>query len=312
MKVAKGGGQASAGTKSNPGGDPDGDGIPNTFDADDNGNKTLYGVDPVLAKTDTAGLFSDVQVMMARSVDANAGSSPARRSTRSSRTTRASTSISTPPMRPAPRSPRSTSTAARSSLPPAGDGTRPSATAATRRRGSKTSSGLARHQPRRLPRRPGQHRRRSRGDPLIEIKPNATTADLHAGDLYQLRFTTPGRRADRADRAQLLLHLLAALASYDGGAGTVNIAYPATDSTAGSDGNPLRMTGDSITLRFWRPQRAGLGSEPAYVDMGHLRYGIPISVGSRQLDCGADRFSGPVADAVGHARRALLPARLGR
>ena len=72
----------------------------------------------------------------------------------------------------------------------------------------------------------------------------------------------------------------------------MNIAYPATDSTAGSDGNPLRMTGDRITLTFWRPQRAGLGSEPAYVDMGHLRYGIPVAVGNRELGCGASSFSG--------------------
>jgi hypothetical protein len=56
-----------------PGADPDGDGVPSTFDADDNGNKTLDGVDPATAKTSTAGLFSDVQVMMARSVNANAG-----------------------------------------------------------------------------------------------------------------------------------------------------------------------------------------------------------------------------------------------
>ena len=61
--------------KSKPGADPDGDGIPSTFDADDNGNKTLDGVDPVTAKTDTAGLFSDVQVMMARSLNANASAS---------------------------------------------------------------------------------------------------------------------------------------------------------------------------------------------------------------------------------------------
>ena len=72
----------------------------------------------------------------------------------------------------------------------------------------------------------------------------------------------------------------------------MNIAYPADDSTAGSDGNPLRMTGDQITLTFWRPQRAGLGTEPAFMDMGHLRYGIPISVGNREVGCGAQRFSG--------------------
>jgi hypothetical protein len=52
------------------------------------------------------------------------------------------------------------------------------------------------------------------------------------------------------------------------------------------------MTGDRITLRFWRPQRAGLGSEPDFVDMGHLRYGIPVSVGNRELGCGASSFSG--------------------
>jgi hypothetical protein len=52
------------------------------------------------------------------------------------------------------------------------------------------------------------------------------------------------------------------------------------------------MSGDKITLTYWRPQRAGLGSEPDFVDMGHLRYGIPVSLGNRELGCGASRFSG--------------------
>ena len=73
MKRGKAKASAAAARAVNPGADPDGDGVPSTFDADDNGNKTLDGVDPVTAKTDTAGLFSDVQVMMARSVNANAG-----------------------------------------------------------------------------------------------------------------------------------------------------------------------------------------------------------------------------------------------
>ena len=56
-----------------PGGDPVGDGVPSTFVADDIGNKTLDGVDRVSAMTCTAGLFSYVQVMIGRSVYANAG-----------------------------------------------------------------------------------------------------------------------------------------------------------------------------------------------------------------------------------------------
>jgi hypothetical protein len=83
-----------------------------------------------------------------------------------------------------------------------------------------------------------------------------------------------------------------ALTSYGGGAGTVNIAYPATNSTLGSDGNPLQMTGDKITMTFWRPQRTGIGSEPDFVDVEHLRYGIPVASDNRELGCGASRYTG--------------------
>jgi hypothetical protein len=106
-----------------------------------------------------------------------------------------------------------------------------------------------------------------------------------------------------------------ALTSYDAGAGTVNIAYRATNSAPGSDSNPLRLTGDTITMAFWRPQRAGIGSEPDFVDMGHLRYGIPVSFGNRELGCGASRFTGlsrtlaPAPGASGDIYNQLFPLR---
>jgi hypothetical protein len=121
----------------------------------------------------------------------------------------------------------------------------------------------------------------------IEIKPNATTADLHAGDLFQLRFTTPAGVLTVPTALSLFFVSSPALANYDGGAGNVNIAYPANNSTLGSDGNPLQMTGDKITMTFWRPQRAGIGSEPDFVDVEHLRYGIPVTSDNRELGCGA-------------------------
>jgi hypothetical protein len=298
VKVAKGGAHASAGgggAAGKPGGDPDGDGVPNTFDADDNGNKTLDGVDPVTAKTDTAGLFSDVQVMMARSVNANAGGiSGAQVDAFVSNNTSLNFYLDPSYARGAAISSVDVDCGAlvycRS-----GDGT------ATMGDGGNSPTGVqdqlwtsldANHDG--FPDVPVN----TGGDAShgaihsIEIKPNVTTADLHAGDLYQLRFSTPGAVLTVPTALSFYFTSSPALASYDGGAGTVNITYPATDSTAGSDGNPLRMTGDRMTLRFWRPQRAGIGSEPDFVDMGHLRYGIPVSVGNREIGCGASSFSG--------------------
>jgi CARDB len=285
VKVTKSGAHAAAAAKkSQPGGDPDGDGVPNTFDADDNGNKTLDGVDPVTAKTDTAGLFSDVQVMMARSVNANAAGITGAQVDEFVKNNTSLNFYLDP----------SYARGAAISAVDVDCGALRYCRTATLGDGGNSPTGVqdqlwttldTNHDG--FPDVPANGAIHS-----IEIKPNATTADLHAGDLYQLRFSTPGAVLTVPTALSFYFTSAPALASYDGGAGTVNIAYPATDSTAGSDGNPLRMTGDSITLRFWRPQRAGLGSEPDYMDMGHLHYGVPISVGSRQLDCGANRFSG--------------------
>jgi hypothetical protein len=287
---------AATGAGGLPGADPDGDGVPSTFDADDNGNKTLDGVDRVTAKTSNAGLFSDVQVMMARSVNANAGGIGR---AQVDAFVKSNTSLNFY------LDPSYARGATISSVDVdcgtlaycrAGDGY------ATIGGGGNSPAGVqdqrwnsldANHDG--FPDVPVNQNggNRSRGEiHSIEIKPNATTADLHAGDLFQLRFTTASGVLTVPTALSLFFVSSPALASYDGGAGKVNIAYPANNSTAGSDGNPLRLSGDKITLTFWRPQRAGLGSEPDFVDMGHLRYGIPIAVGNRELGCGASRFSG--------------------
>jgi len=90
VKVAKSGGPLGAGqsrlrqgvrreaeaarSRRRDAGRTDGDGVPNTFDFRRHGNRTLDGVDPATSTVaSTAGLFSDVQVMMSRSVNANAG-----------------------------------------------------------------------------------------------------------------------------------------------------------------------------------------------------------------------------------------------
>jgi hypothetical protein len=287
---------AGAGEGDLPGADPDGDGVPSTFDADDNGNKTLDGVDPVTAKTSTAGLFSDVQVMMARSVNANAdGIGRAQVDAFVKNNTSLNFYLDPSYARGAVISSVDIDCGTLAYCR-RGDGY------ATMGDGGNSPAGVqdqrwtsldANHDG--FPDVPVNQNGgdRSHGEiHSIEIKPNATTADLHAGDLFQLRFTTPGGVLTVPTALSLFFVSSPALTSYDGGAGTVNIAYPASNSTLGSDGNPLQMTGDKITMTFWRPQRAGIGSEPDFVDMGHLRYGIPVAFDNRELGCGASRFSG--------------------
>jgi hypothetical protein len=287
---------AGTGAGDLPGADPDGDGVPSTFDADDNGNKTLDGVDRVTAKTSNAGLFSDVQVMMARSVNANAGGiGRAQVDAFVKNNTSLNFYLDPSYARGATISSVDVDCGTLAYCR-RGDGY------ATMGDGGNSPTGV---QDQRWTSLDENHDGfpdvpvnqnggdRSHGEiHSIEIKPNATTADLHAGDLFQLRFTTPGGVLTVPTALSLFFVSSPALASYDAGAGNVSIAYPATNSTAGSDANPLRMSGDKITLTYWRPQRAGLGSEAAFVDMGHLRYGIPITVGNRELGCGASSFSG--------------------
>jgi hypothetical protein len=295
---AKGGARASAAGagEAGLGADPDGDGVPSTFDADDNGNKTLDGVDPVTAKTSTAGLFSDVQVMMARSVNANAGGiGLAQVDAFVKNNTSLNFYLDPAYARGATISSVDVDCGTLAYCRP-GDGY------ATIGDGGNSPTGVqdqrwtsldANHDG--FPDVPVNENGGDRSHGAIhsiEIKPNATTGDLHSGDLFQLRFTTPGGVLTVPTALSLFFVSSPAVASYDGGAGTVNIPYPATESTVGSDGNPLQMSGDKITLTFWRPQRAGIGSEPDFVDMGHLRYGIPVAVGNRELGCGASRFAG--------------------
>lgn len=278
------------------GADPDKDGIPSTFDADDNGNLTMDGVDPQTAKTSTAGLFSDVQVMMARSLNANAGGITTALVDQFI-SNNLSLNFFLDPQMVRGETIESVDVdcgALRYCRP--GDGT------AIMGDGGNSPTGV---QDQRWTSLDENHdgfpdvpvnagAGGGAGGPVhsIEIRPSVGSSEIHAGDLYQLRFTTPGGIVTVPTALSLYFASSPALASYDGGAGPVRIAYPANDSSPGSDQNPLMVSGDRITMTFWRPQRAGLGSEPAFMDMGRLRYGVPIAAGGREIQCGASYYSG--------------------
>jgi hypothetical protein len=275
------------------GADPDGDGVPSTFDADDNGNKTFDGVDPQTARTSTAGLFSDVQVMMARSVNANAGGISLAAADEFVKSNTSLNFYLDPQLARGSEITHVDVDCGTLAYCRPGDGY------ATMGDGGNSPTGVQ-NQPwislddnhDGFPDVPVN----TNGDQShgtihsIEIKPNATTADLHAGDLYQVRFTTPGGVVTVPTALSLYFVSSPALHVYDAGAGPVAITYNG-QATPGSDQNPLMLSGDKLTMTFWRPQRAGLGGEPDFVDMGHLRYGIPLNANGRELGC-ADRYTG--------------------
>jgi hypothetical protein len=76
------------------------------------------------------------------------------------------------------------------------------------------------------------------------------------------------------------------------GASPQTIAYPASQDVYGSPQNPVMLSGDSLNLSFWRPQRAAFPGEAGpYVDMGHLHYGVGIAVPDGSDSCPAGDFS---------------------
>lgn len=75
---ADGGGGNGDQTLTGPGGDQDNDGVPNTFDVDDNGNRTLDAVDPASSVTAAANPWSDIRFDYTGGGSSfNAGLSPA-------------------------------------------------------------------------------------------------------------------------------------------------------------------------------------------------------------------------------------------
>jgi hypothetical protein len=128
----------------------------------------------------------------------------------------------------------------------------------------------------------------------IQIAPNVGTADIHPADVFQVHYRTA--TGDIVQPTALTLYFLTvpALAAYDGGAGPQTVSYPVQQSAPGTGSNPIRMTSGKIRMTLWRPQRAALpGESGTFVDMGHLHYGVPIQSqgGMQEAGCTAQYYS---------------------
>jgi hypothetical protein len=135
--------------------------------------------------------------------------------------------------------------------------------------------------------------RDGRGVHVASIRPLVTTAEIAPGDAFDVVFTTDTGVVRLPRSLPPYFVTTPAVVGYDGGGGPQTLAYPVAPGAPGTAGNPILMTSERITLTFYRPQRPAIaGAESgAYVDMGHLHYGIPVTVTGREVACAGD-YSG--------------------
>ena len=129
-----------------------------------------------------------------------------------------------------------------------------------------------------------------RGVHVASIRPLVTTAEIGPGDAFDVVFTTTTGVVRLPRSLPPYFVTVPAAISYDGGGGSQPITYPVAPGAPGTGGNPIALATEQLTLTFHRPQRPAIpGAESgAYVDMGHLHYGIPLNAGNREVACAGD------------------------
>lgn len=120
---------------------------------------------------------------------------------------------------------------------------------------------------------------------VASIQPRVGRDQFAPGDVYQVALTEGSTtRALRSLALTPYFVSVPAIKEYNSGSGTLQVDYAAVDAQSGSipgtsEGDPIVLTADgNLTLTFWRPQRQALRSdESGYYDWGNLNYGVIIS-----------------------------------
>jgi hypothetical protein len=130
----------------------------------------------------------------------------------------------------------------------------------------------------------------------INLKPNAPLSAIQPGDTFLINYQTATGVVQVPTSLTTMfvtVPALAAIGQGDAAAASMQpISYPTDNTTLGTIDNPVMMAGDSISVSFWRPQRAAFPGETGpYMDLGHLHYGLPISGSSGTIGCAESDFS---------------------
>lgn len=137
---------------------------------------------------------------------------------------------------------------------------------------------------------------------VASIQPRVGRSVFRPGDVYRLNLTSGSRVVSTRSLALAPYFVsVPAMKEYDAGFGTVPVDYASVDESSGSipglHGNPIVLSGTgTLTLTFWRPQRQALRSdESGYYDWGNLNYGLVFD--QAQATC-AGFYSGLPSDLV--------------
>ncbi len=131
----------------------------------------------------------------------------------------------------------------------------------------------------------------SLGAVVAAIQPRVGRDQFRPGDVYEAVVTSDSAEITRKTFTLAPYFVsVPALKSYDTGSGEVTVDYNSISPTSGSipgssQSNPIVLspTGQ-LTMTFWRPQRAAIRSdETGYLDWGFLNYGV--GVGDIQATC---------------------------
>jgi hypothetical protein len=255
---------AQAGASATEGADVDLDGIPNAFDADDDGDLRLDNIEGGEPKGPRLSLSSALPLDITETINANAGADADQEAT-IRRYLRLLFSVSADELGGAQRVGVSCVFAwcggARVVIPPGlGDST----TGWSDRDGDELLDLAAR-------------------GPAFQqqIYPRASTADIKPGDTFT---ATSDQGASAV--AALAFYFTSSVAVKTMGSHT--FSYPAGSGSPGSPGNPVKIP-SKVQVTLWRPQRAaipGAESRPL-MDIGGLRYGVDVS----GAFCRAEDFS---------------------
>jgi hypothetical protein len=273
------------------GADPDRDGLPSSYDGDDDGDLVLDGADGS-SPSSSAGLFTTLFLGFRETLNANAGSTPAQIDPVISGENRFNMIFffGGPPNGGSAASAHVDCFAL--SYCRRGDGTGILGGV------SESSPSLPRNSPwvdydpdgsgypnlERIDRFGGQD------EPVFVagVQPRATTAQIRPGDTFNVAFATGSGPVIVPTTLASYFVTTPALTSYSSGGATTQVSYPIAPGTPGDgSGNPIVMQSERLTLTFWRPQRLSIrGVERGtFTDMGHLHYGVTPGGLSQEVSC---------------------------
>lgn len=131
----------------------------------------------------------------------------------------------------------------------------------------------------------------SLGAVVAAIQPRVGRSQFRPGDVFEAVVTSDTTEITRKTFTLAPYFVsVPALKSYDAGAGEVTVDYSSVSTTSGSipgvsQSDPIVLPpSGQLTMTFWRPQRAAIRSdETGYLDWGFLNYGV--GVGDVQATC---------------------------